>query len=41
VNGGQYVFAPELWAVLPAGASSLERDVLPGIAAGGRLLGYE
>jgi len=41
VNGGQYVFSPELWAAIPAGASSLERDVLPGIAAGGQLLGYE
>ncbi len=41
VNGGQYVFAPGLWAALPAGASSLERDVLPGIAASGRLLGCE
>jgi NDP-sugar pyrophosphorylase family protein len=41
VNGGQYVFAPELWAAIPAGASSLERDCLPGIASAGRLLGCE
>ena len=41
VNGGQYVFSPGLWAAIPAGASSLERDVLPGIAARGRLLGCE
>jgi len=39
VNGGQYVFAPELWSHLPAGASSLERDVLPGLAERGQLLG--
>ena len=41
VNGGQYVFSPELWRAIPAGASSLERDVLPGIAARGALLGCE
>jgi NDP-sugar pyrophosphorylase family protein len=41
VNGGQYVFAPELWAALPEGASSLERDVLPALAVAGRLLGCE
>lgn len=37
VNGGQYAFAPALWRHLPAGASSLERDVLPGLAAAGLL----
>ena len=39
VNGGQYVFAPAFWSVLKAGPSSLERDVLPGLARDGRLLG--
>lgn len=39
VNGGQYAFSPELWRHLPAGASSLERDVLPKLAGDGRLLG--
>lgn len=39
VNGGVYAFAPALWRELPAGASSLERDVLPKLAARGRLLG--
>lgn len=41
VNGGQYTFSPLLWRHLPAGASSLERDVLPGLAASGRLSGCE
>jgi len=41
VNGGQYVFAPDLWAAIPDGASSLERDVLPLLAARGRLFGCE
>jgi len=39
VNGGLYAFAPGLWRELPAGASSLERDTLPRLAASGRLLG--
>lgn len=39
VNGGLYAFAPELWRRLPEGASSLERDTLPALAAEGRLLG--
>lgn len=41
VNGGQYAFSPALWRHLPAGASSLERDVLPGLAAAGLLAGSE
>jgi NDP-sugar pyrophosphorylase family protein len=41
VNGGQYAFSPALWRHLPAGASSLERDVLPGLAAAGLLAGTE
>lgn len=41
VNGGQYAFSPELWRAIPAGASSLERDVLPGLAARGALIGCE
>ena len=41
VNGGVYAFAPALWRELPGGASSLERDVLPKLAARGRLLGRQ
>jgi NDP-sugar pyrophosphorylase family protein len=40
VNGGVYAFAPSFWRMLPAGVSSLERDVLPGIAARRLLLGH-
>jgi NDP-sugar pyrophosphorylase family protein len=40
VNGGCYAFAPALWESLPAGASSLERDVLPRLAAAGELIGH-
>lgn len=39
VNGGLYAFSPVLWRRLPAGVSSLERDVLPALAAEGRLAG--
>jgi mannose-1-phosphate guanylyltransferase len=39
VNGGLYAFGPGLWKRLPAGPSSLERDVLPALAAEGRLRG--
>ena len=39
VNGGMYAFSPWLWARLPAGAHSLERDVLPLLAIEGRLTG--
>jgi len=39
VNGGVYAFAPSLWRSLPAGVSSLERDVLPRLAAQGFLHG--
>jgi D-glycero-alpha-D-manno-heptose 1-phosphate guanylyltransferase len=39
VNGGVYAFAAWLWRRLPAGAHSLERDVLPRLAAEGRLVG--
>ncbi len=41
VNGGLYAFSPEFWRRLPAGVSSLERDVLPALAAAGRLIGIE
>lgn len=41
VNGGQYAFSPALWRHLPPGASSLERDVLPALAAHGLLAGSE
>lgn len=41
VNGGQYAFSPALWRHLPEGPSSLERDVLPGLAAKGLLAGSE
>ena len=40
MNGGAYSFAPALWRMLPDGASSLERDVLPGLAAKGLLRGH-
>ena len=40
VNGGLYAFAQELWRRLPDGASSLERDVLPTLAAAGKLRGF-
>jgi NDP-sugar pyrophosphorylase family protein len=39
VNGGCYTFAPSLWSWLPEGPSSLERDVLPRLAAAGELVG--
>lgn len=39
VNGGLYAFSPVLWRRLPEGVSSLERDVLPALAAEGRLVG--
>ena len=38
VNGGVYLFRPALWAHLPE-SGSLERDVLPGLAARGALRG--
>lgn len=41
VNGGQYAFSPALWRHLPEGSSSLERDVLPELAARGMLAGSE
>jgi D-glycero-alpha-D-manno-heptose 1-phosphate guanylyltransferase len=42
VNGGVYAFAPWLWRRLPhSGAGSLERDVLPALAAEGKLEGLE
>src|SRR5262249_59714540 len=41
VNGGLYAFAPALWGSLPQGPSSLERDVLPPLAAEGRLRGFK
>jgi NDP-sugar pyrophosphorylase family protein len=40
VNGGLYAFAPALWRRLPDGPSSLERDVLPALAAEGGLRGF-
>ncbi len=39
VNGGLYAFSSALWRHLPDGVASLERDVLPGLAAAGRLIG--
>jgi NDP-sugar pyrophosphorylase family protein len=45
VNGGLYAFAPELWCRMPsppggrpATPFSLERDLLPALASGGRLV---
>lgn len=40
VNGGLYAFDPVLWQRLPEGPSSLERDVLPPLAAAGRIRGF-
>jgi NDP-sugar pyrophosphorylase family protein len=39
VNGGLYAFGSRLWRVLAAGASSLEVDALPAVAARGALVG--
>ena len=40
VNGGLYAFAPWLWRRMPvAAAFSLERELLPALAAEGRLAG--
>ena len=39
VNGGLYAFSPRLWKRFGPGTVSLERDVLPGVAAEGRLRG--
>ncbi|MBI5709576.1 MAG: NTP transferase domain-containing protein [Candidatus Eisenbacteria bacterium] len=40
VNGGLYAFAPWLWRRLPAAPTfSLERELLPALAAEGRLAG--
>lgn len=42
VNGGLYAFGPAVWSAIPStGPSSLERDVLPALAARGRLVGVE
>ena len=42
MNGGLYALSPRVWRVLPPrGAASLEREVLPRLAAEGRLLGVE
>ena len=40
VSGGCYAFDPRLWEWLPPGASSLERDTLPRLAAAGELHGH-
>ncbi|MGH7742067.1 MAG: sugar phosphate nucleotidyltransferase [Candidatus Eiseniibacteriota bacterium] len=37
VNGGLMAVTPRLWRRLPDGASSLERDLLPALAADGNL----
>ena len=39
VNGGVYAFGASLWRQIPAGPVSLERDVLPRLAARGGLHG--
>ncbi|OGF20977.1 MAG: hypothetical protein A2V63_07240 [Candidatus Eisenbacteria bacterium RBG_19FT_COMBO_70_11] len=40
MNGGLYAFSSRLWRELPAaGPCSLERDVLPRLAASDRLVG--
>jgi NDP-sugar pyrophosphorylase family protein len=41
VNGGVYAFDPAVWTWIPrSGAASLERDVLPRLAAAGLLAGH-
>ncbi len=39
VNGGAYAFKPSFWRAIPAGRSSLERDVMPALAERGLLHG--
>jgi mannose-1-phosphate guanylyltransferase len=39
VSGGLYAFGARLWRELPSGPGSLERDVLPRLAAAGLLRG--
>jgi NDP-sugar pyrophosphorylase family protein len=39
-SGGCYAFDRRLWEWIPEGPSSLERDVLPRLAAGGELHGH-
>lgn len=39
VNGGLYAFSSVVWRRIGADTASLERDVLPGLAAAGRLIG--
>ena len=39
VNGGLYAFDPALWRRIPEGPCSLERDVLPPLAAAGGIRG--
>ena len=41
VNGGCYSFDRSFWSWLPEGPSSLERDVLPKLAAAGELIGQQ
>ena len=40
VNGGVYAFGPGLWRRLGAGPASLEREVLPQLAASRLLIGH-
>jgi len=41
VNGGVYAFDPAVWTWIPAaGVASLERDVLPRLAAAGLMVGH-
>jgi NDP-sugar pyrophosphorylase family protein len=40
VSGGCYAFAPALWERIPAGVSSLERDVLTPLASSGELVAF-
>lgn len=37
VSGGVYAFSPAVWRMFPDGVSSLEHEVLPKLAASGRL----
>lgn len=40
INAGTYLLEPEVLDLIPPGRSSLERDVFPQLAEGGRLYGF-
>lgn len=40
INAGLYIVEPAVLDIIPKGASSIERDVFPTIASGGKLFGF-